>query len=95
MFSFYELEKKRKKKKTRDDKEKKKGRVGPVVKNLPPSAGDAGSIPSWGAKISHATGQLSPCSARSPHTATREPLPHATTRESLCAATKTLHGQNK
>ena len=34
---------------------------GPVVKNLPPNAGDAGSIPGWGTKIPHAKGQLSLC----------------------------------
>ena len=34
---------------------------GPVVKNLPPTAGNAGLIPGWGAKIPHAAGQLSPC----------------------------------
>ena len=28
---------------------------------LPTSAGDTGSIPGWGTKIPHATGQLSPC----------------------------------
>ena len=33
---------------------------GPVVKNPPSNAGDVGSIPGWGAKIPHATGQLSP-----------------------------------
>ena len=33
---------------------------GPVVKNLSSNAGDAGSIPGWGTKIPHATGQLSP-----------------------------------
>ena len=32
----------------------------PVVKNLPWSAGDAGSIPGWGSKIPHALEQLSP-----------------------------------
>ena len=33
-----------------------------MVENPPPSnAGDAGSIPNWGTKIPHATGQLSPC----------------------------------
>ena len=31
---------------------------GPVVKNLPCNAGDAGSIPGWRTKISHAEGQL-------------------------------------
>ena len=36
---------------------------GPVVKNLPSNAGDAGSIPGQGTKIPHATGQLSPCAA--------------------------------
>ena len=36
---------------------------GPVVKNPPSSAGDAGSIPGRGTKISHATGQLSPSTA--------------------------------
>ena len=34
---------------------------GPVVKNPPSSAGDAGSIPGQGTKIPHAAGQLSPC----------------------------------
>ena len=33
---------------------------GPMVKNLPSSARDAGSIPGQGTKIPHATGQLSP-----------------------------------
>ena len=32
---------------------------GSVVENLPSSAGDAGSIPGWGAKIPHAMGKLS------------------------------------
>ena len=32
---------------------------GPVVKNLPSDAGDAGSIPGRGTKIPHAAGQLS------------------------------------
>ena len=34
---------------------------GPVVKNLPYNAEDAGSIPGQGTKILHAAGQLSPC----------------------------------
>ena len=42
---------------------------GLVVKNPPFNAGDTGSIPGWGIKISHATGQLNPC---------------ATTREAMC-----------
>ena len=33
---------------------------GPVVKNPPSNAGDAGSIPGQGTEIPHATGQLSP-----------------------------------
>ena len=33
---------------------------GPVVKNPPSNAGDAGSIPGRGTKIPRATGQLSP-----------------------------------
>ena len=33
---------------------------GPVVKNLPSSAGDMGSIPGGGTKIPHAEGQLGP-----------------------------------
>ena len=36
---------------------------GPVVKNPPSNAGDAGSIPSQGTKIPHAAGQLSPRAA--------------------------------
>ena len=32
---------------------------GLVVKNPPSNAGDAGSIPGWGTRIPHATGQLS------------------------------------
>ena len=33
---------------------------GPVVKNPPSNAGDAGSIPGKGTRIPHATGQLGP-----------------------------------
>ena len=33
---------------------------GPVVKNPPFNAGDRGSIPGWGTKISHAAGKLNP-----------------------------------
>ena len=40
---------------------------GPVVKNPPSSAGNAGLIPGQGTKIPHAAGQLSPCAT------TREP----------------------
>ena len=38
---------------------------GPVVKNPPYNAGDAGSIHDWGTKIPHAAGQLSPCATTS------------------------------
>ena len=34
---------------------------GPVVKNPPYDAGDAGLIPGQGTKIPHAAGQLNPC----------------------------------
>ena len=40
---------------------------GPVVKNLPCNAGDAGSI-NWSGEIPHAAEQLSPC------TTTTEPV---------------------
>ena len=61
---------------------------GPVVKNLPSNAGDAGSIPGRGNKIPHAAGQLSLCATArmSPCAATREPtcrnekIPQATTK---------------
>ena len=36
---------------------------GPVVKNIPSSAGDGASIPGGGTKIPYATGQLSPCAS--------------------------------
>ena len=36
---------------------------GPIVKNPPSNAGDAGSIPGLGTKIPLATGQLSPRAA--------------------------------
>ena len=34
---------------------------GPVVKNLPSNAGDAGLITGWGTRFPHAARQLSPC----------------------------------
>ena len=66
-------------------------------------------IPGPGTKVSHTVGQsgplpqlLSPCAIkptlhneRSPSTATREQPPLVTTRESLCVARKTQHGQKK
>ena len=47
---------------------------GPVVKNLPASAGDTGSSPGLGTKIPHAVGQLS---LRATATEAREPRAHA------------------
>ena len=48
---------------------------GPVVKNLPSSARDAGSIPGWGTNIPHASGQLSP-QLLSLRASVREPVCH-------------------
>ena len=53
---------------------------GPVVKNPSCNAEDTSSIPGWGAKIPHATGQLSPCAT-------------TTERKILHATTKTQHSQ--
>ena len=54
---------------------------GPVVKNLPSSAGDTGSIPGQGTKIPHAMGKQ-PCAT------TTEPVGHGFsswgTRERSC-----------
>ena len=70
---------------------KKDFHSGPVVKNPPSHAGDAGLIPGRGTKIPHAAGQLSPCTAtteptrsgacapqleRSPCTARKDPMCH-------------------
>ena len=60
---------------------------GPVVKNPPSNAGDAGSIAAWGTKIPHATGQLSPRATTTEpmrsraHVPQLEKSPSATTRE--------------
>ena len=54
---------------------------GPVVKNLPSSAGDVSFIPGWGTEILHATAQLSPLSIM------REKL-ECGNKESLRVATK-------
>ena len=51
---------------------------GPVVKNLPCNAGDAGSIPGRGTKIPHAMGQLSP------HAAAREKPVHHNEEPTRC-----------
>ena len=71
---------------------------GPVTKNLPYNAGDAGSIPGQGTKIPHAAGQLSPRATTTelahsgPCTPQLERSPCATTK-SLHAATKTRRSQ--
>ena len=51
----------------------------PVVKNLPSNAGDAGSIPSQGAKIPHAKEQLSSVPQRLSLGAARK-NPHAASK---------------
>ena len=56
-----------------------------MVKNPPSNAGDAGSIPGWGTKIPHTTGQLNL------RAATRE----KPTMKSLCAAMKTQNSQKR
>ena len=58
---------------------------GPVVKNQPSDAEDIGSIPGWGIKIPHATGQQSLCIAtaepvRFTVSALQWKIPHATTK---------------
>ena len=57
---------------------------GPVVKNPPSNAGDAGSIPGWGAKIPHAAGQLSP-------RATTTELGHLNERARVLQTTEPTH----
>ena len=80
---------------------------GPVVKNPPSNAGNGGSIPDWGTKIPHASGQLSLCAAAtesvrsgacvpqllSLRAATTEPAPQL--ERSPCAAAKDPTGRNK
>ena len=47
---------------------------GPVVKDLPCSAGDVGSIHSWGTKIARATELVSPCAtARASRNCSKDP----------------------
>ena len=43
---------------------------GPGFRNLPCNTGDASSIPSWGTKLPHASGQINP------HTTTAESTHH-------------------
>ena len=65
---------------------------GKVVKNLPSSAGDAGSIPGWGTKIPHTTGKLSWHAATSGAHVPQLESPH-TTRKITHAPTKTRRNQ--
>ena len=69
-------------------REKKRGGSpgGPVVKNLPSSTGDAGSIPGQGAKIPHAAGQLSLCATATEPARSRACAPQL--ERSPCAAAK-------
>ena len=63
---------------------------GPVVKNLPSSAGDVGSIPGRVTKIPRGTEKLSPHTARgSGHCNERSHM----TVKTRCAAAKTWYGQ--
>ena len=57
---------------------------GPVGENLPPKAGNMGSIPGRGTKIPHAATKeaCAPQLEKLPHTAQLEKVPHSTTRES-------------
>ena len=57
---------------------------GPVIKNLPSKAGDAGSIPGWGTLIPHAMGQLSrSASTIDPVTTTGEKFAHHNERSQI------------
>ena len=68
---------------------------GPVVKHLPASAEDMGSIPALGTKIPHAVGQLSPCATTTEAFAPRATAmrsPHSPQLEkNLCTPKKTKH----
>ena len=57
---------------------------GPVVKNLPSNAGNAGSVPSQGTKISHASGQLSLRATTVEPAPQQERSPRATTKDPAC-----------
>ena len=68
---------------------------GPVVKNRSCNAGDAGSVPGWGTKIPHATGQLS-LRATTTEPACHNQRAHVPQLErSLWAATKSPHATTK
>ena len=58
---------------------------GPVVKNPPCNAGDAGLIPDWGSKIPYASEQLSLSAASTEPTCLKAHTPEL---ENLCTTTK-------
>ena len=71
-----------------------------MVKNPSSNAGDAGSIPSWGTKIPHAVGQLSPRATTTEPTrsgaTTRESRPaHHNSREASTVQQKIPHAATK
>ena len=74
------------------DVERRNFRGGPVVKNSPGKAGDAGSIPGCKTKIPQPTGQLSPqAETREARVPQQQILPAS--KEIPCAATKTRYSQ--
>ena len=58
---------------------------GPVVKNPPCNAGDAGLIPDWGSTIPYASEQLSLSAASTEPTCSKAHTPEP---ENLCTTTK-------
>ena len=58
---------------------------GPVVKNPPCNAGDAGSIPGWGSKIPYASEQLSLSATTTETTCSEAHIPEL---ENPCTTTK-------
>ena len=62
---------------------------GPVVKDPPSDAGNAGSIPGRGTKIPYAVGQLSPCPATTEPVCSRACAPQL--ERSTCATTREKH----
>ena len=65
---------------------------GPVVKNLSSNTGDVDSIPDWGMKIPHATGQLNPYATTAEPTRIAREVVRCNWR-SLHTAAKTQHSQ--
>ena len=63
---------------------------GPVVKNPPSNAGDAGSIPGLGTKVPHAVGQLSPRATTIELTLLNERARMPQTTDPTCPGARTL-----